>query len=285
MSLLLSGLVLYQQTVVTIGTQEFQSGTTGISPYNYYWESRRVQFVYTAAEINAAGGFAGDISAIAFDVSQVNGGDLVNYTVSMAHTSATDASSHNTATLTTVKNAHTLTPGTTGWRTITFDNNFLWNGTDNILVDVCWGVNSGWASNGQVWLYNNVSNQMRGVYSSSSNQCGTTTTTTRNGKPRVQFTITSTANMTYQSSTTEQASTSPVIIGSTNQPVIRLNVVTSGSQNPFDVTSITFTTSGTTNTSDLTAAKVYYTTSTTFSTANQFGTTINNPNGTLTFTG
>jgi hypothetical protein len=273
------------QTTITIGTQVVQSGTTGISPYNYFWESRRVQFVYTASEIIAAGGFAGTISAIAFDVSQVNGGNLLNYTVRMAHTTATDASSHNNATLTVVKNPHTLTPGSTGWRTISFDNNFEWNGTDNILVDICWGVNTGYASNGQVWLYNNVANQMRAVNSSSTNQCGNPTTTARSGKPRVQFTITPAANMTYESSTTEQASTSIVPVGSTNQPVIRLKVVTSGSQNPFNVTSITFTTNGTTNTSDLTAAKVYYTTSPTFSTANQFGSTINNPNGTLTFTG
>jgi len=92
-------------------------------------------------------------------------------------------------------------------------------------------------------------------------------------------------NMSFVSSTTEQASTGIVTIGSTDQPVIRLKVVTSGSQNPLNVTSITFTTNGTTNTSDLTAAKVYYTTSPTFSTSTQFGSTINNPDGTLTFTG
>ncbi|MDX1904885.1 MAG: hypothetical protein SFU27_12075 [Thermonemataceae bacterium] len=178
---------LYAQ--ITIGTQVTQSGATAISPYNYYYESRRVQFVYTQAEIAAAGGVAGTISAIAWDVSQINGGNLVNYTIKMGHTSATDASSHNTASLTTVKNAHTLTPGAVGWRTITFDNDFCWNGTSNILVDVCWGVNPGYGSNGQVWMYNNVASQTRALNLSSSSACGSNTITTRNYKPRVQLTI------------------------------------------------------------------------------------------------
>jgi hypothetical protein len=122
--------------------------------------------------------------------------------------------------------------------------------------------------------------------SSSPSVSSTTETSNINTKPATGQTYTFTPNsMTYSSSTTEQASISPVLVGSTNQPVIRLKVVTSGTLNPFNVTSITFTTSGTTNTADLTAAKVYYTTSPTFSTSNPFGSTINNPSGTLTFTG
>ncbi|MFH1121319.1 MAG: choice-of-anchor J domain-containing protein [Bacteroidota bacterium] len=174
---------------ITLGTQVVASGTSGIGPTNYYWESRRIQWVYTAAEILAAGGSGGTITSLAYDVSQIAGGNLLNYEIKMAHTTATDASTHNTATLATVKNSHTFLPGSTGWRTITFDNNFIWNGSDNILIDVCWGVDAGYSSTGQVWLYNNVANQMRGVTSGSANQCGTATSTTRSGKPRIQFTI------------------------------------------------------------------------------------------------
>ena len=186
-AVIISSTMLTAQTTITIGSQTVASGTSNISPYNYYWESRRVQFVYTAAEITAAGGSAGMISAIAWDVSELNGGDLLNYEIKLAHTTATDASSHNTATLTTVKAAHTFTPGSAGWRTITFDAYFNWNGVDNILVDVCWGVNSGYGSNGQVWMYNNASAQTRSVNSVSTNQCGQTTTGTRTYKPRVSY--------------------------------------------------------------------------------------------------
>ena len=175
---------------ITIGTQVTESSTSGASPYNYYWESRRVQFVYTAEEIQSSGGSAGNITAIAWDVSQVNADNLLNYEIKIGHTSASDASSHISTTLTTVKNAHTLTPGSTGWRTISFDNPFVWNGSDNIIIDVCWGINSSYTSSGKIWLYNNVSNQLRTVNSSSSNQCNSNTTTTSYGKPRIQLTIT-----------------------------------------------------------------------------------------------
>ncbi len=181
---------LVGQTTVTLGTQVVQSGTSGIGPTNYYWEARRIQWVYTAAEILAGGGSAGSITSLAFDVSQVAGGNLVNYKVKMAHTTATNASTHNTATLTTVKNAHTFVPGSTGWRTIEFDSAFEWDGTNNILFDISWGVNSSYGSNGQVWLYNNVTNQMRGATSSSASVENSSTTTTRSGKPRAQLSIT-----------------------------------------------------------------------------------------------
>lgn len=182
---------IYSQTTITIGTQLTQSGTTGASPYNYSWEASRVQFVYTKEEIEAAGGSSGIISSIAWDVSEVNGGNLLNYQIRMAHTSASDASSHNTATLSTVKTAHTLSPGSTGWRTISFDNPYMWNGTDNLLVDVCFGVNSGYAYNGQVYMYNNVSNQTRSIRSINESRCAANTNVSRNYKPRVQFTFTS----------------------------------------------------------------------------------------------
>lgn len=186
----------WAQTEVTLGTQVVQSGTSGIGPTNYYWEARRIQWVFTAAEIIAAGGIAGNITSLAYDVSQVAGGNLVNYKVKMAHTSATDAATHNTATLTTVKNAHAFTPGAIGWRTIEFDSAFEWDGVSNILFDVSWGVNSGYSSTGQVWLYNNVANQMRGVTSGSTSVENTNTSSTRSGKPRAKLVITAPAAVT-----------------------------------------------------------------------------------------
>ncbi|MCX7909659.1 MAG: immunoglobulin domain-containing protein [Ignavibacteria bacterium] len=93
------------------------------------------------------------------------------------------------------------------------------------------------------------------------------------------------STMTYQSSTTTQI-TGGVGPGFTNQPIIRLEITVSGSANPLSVSSITFNTTGTTNTADITAARVFYTgTSTTFSTSTQFGSTVSNPSGSFTITG
>ncbi|MGQ9819711.1 MAG: immunoglobulin domain-containing protein [Candidatus Kapaibacteriales bacterium] len=91
--------------------------------------------------------------------------------------------------------------------------------------------------------------------------------------------------MRYSSSTTSQI-TGAVGIGFTNQPIIRLEVTMQGAADPLSLTSITFNTNGTTNTADISSAKVYYTgTSSTFSTTTQFGSTVNNPSGTFTISG
>jgi hypothetical protein len=92
--------------------------------------------------------------------------------------------------------------------------------------------------------------------------------------------------MSYISSTNvQQTGNSP--LGSTNQEILRLEVVTGpGNSPPLTLNSITFNTSGTSNTSDLTGARIFYTgSSNTFATTTPFGTTINNPSGTHTVIG
>ena len=175
---------------ITIGGQVQQSTLSQPSPYNAHWESRHIQIVYTAAEINTAGGLPGNISALAWDISSLSTITLANYEVKMALTTATDASTHNSAALTTVKNAFDfITPSAIGWKTITFDTPFNWDGVQNILVDICWGVNSDYDYQGQVWLYNIVAYQLRYINNSSANQCSATTDYLETGKPRVQFTM------------------------------------------------------------------------------------------------
>ncbi len=89
-------------------------------------------------------------------------------------------------------------------------------------------------------------------------------------------------NMSYTTATTEQPNTGIVAINSTNNDIIRLNVITQKTSNPYSVTSITFNTTGSTNaTNDISAAKVYYTSTPVFNTSNQFGTTFSNPAGTF----
>lgn len=91
-------------------------------------------------------------------------------------------------------------------------------------------------------------------------------------------------NMSYSSSNTLIADTSAVKKGSVNNPVIRIQVVVTGLLNPVSVTSISCKTNGTSSTSDITNARIWYTgTSSVFSAANQFGTVVSNPSGTINF--
>lgn len=101
----------------------------------------------------------------------------------------------------------------------------------------------------------------------------------------VTFTYSPATNMTYQSSNCYQI-TDPTGKGLTNQVILRIEVVMSGSNNPLSATSFSLSTTGTSNTADIANAKLYYTgTSSTFSTSNQFGSTVNNPSGNFTING
>ncbi len=94
--------------------------------------------------------------------------------------------------------------------------------------------------------------------------------------------------MSYTSSTTIYLNNGAAVSrNTTGNQILQVQVVTSGTTTPLNLTSVTLSTAGCTNpATDITNAKVYYTgISNTFSSATQFGATANNPNGTYTVTG
>ncbi|MCX6319656.1 MAG: hypothetical protein NTW29_20425 [Bacteroidetes bacterium] len=102
-----------------------------------------------------------------------------------------------------------------------------------------------------------------------------------------EFDGTPASGMIYVSSTTTQANTSSVPRGTTNQQVIGVEIVTSGTLSPLSATSFTLNTNGTTAPlTDITNAKLWYTgTSSTFATTTQYGSTVAAPNGSFNITG
>ncbi|MBN2778235.1 MAG: T9SS type A sorting domain-containing protein [Bacteroidales bacterium] len=192
---LLISVCAFPQLNVIVGTQDISSGDDP-SPYTNYYRYYRVQFVYTAAEINsaltAAGlgtGTARDIQAVSWDIISNHAlMELTNYSVKMGHTTASDASSHNSDASTTVKAEHTFSPSGTGWQQIDFDSNFAWDGTSNIVFDICWSC-SYYSVGASIYLFNDVADQMAAVESDWSEQCSNNITNTYNGKPRIRFTF------------------------------------------------------------------------------------------------
>ncbi|MFH2094836.1 MAG: BNR-repeat neuraminidase N-terminal domain-containing protein [Bacteroidota bacterium] len=99
----------------------------------------------------------------------------------------------------------------------------------------------------------------------------------------------SVAPMSFVSTTASQPNTSSVSAGVTNQEVLRMEVVTTGTGSPLSVTQFILRTDGTTNVADIANAKIWYTgTNSTFATSTQFGSTIASPpvpGSNMTFTG
>lgn len=97
--------------------------------------------------------------------------------------------------------------------------------------------------------------------------------------------LTSSVPFAFSTSTITQSSTANVAPNLTNQRIIRIAIAITGTCSPVTATSFTLSTAGSTNpATDIANAKLYYTTNTTFSSANLFG-TVTSPNGTFTITG
>ncbi|WP_417351122.1 GEVED domain-containing protein [Flavobacterium alkalisoli] len=182
----------FAQGYVTLGTQGSQSGNTGQSPVSGYYNSRRIQIVYSASELLAGGAAAGNIEKLAWDVSAVywSPGGLPNYTIKMTHITTADIPTADyVQPLTTVKTAFSYIP-VAGFNDITFDTPFNWNGTDNILVDICFNTApyQGSGVHGQCWNYTGVANNFRSRQADGSDLCGNATSNnSSSSKPRVRF--------------------------------------------------------------------------------------------------
>ena len=190
-SILASSTLLAQVVTIQLGSGTSTSAANGPGPINIYYQSYRTQIVYTKAEINAAGFNAqGEIQQIGFYVTDAPAQALPNFSIKMKHTTATDASSHDAGVLTTVYTASTYMPSAGAYDMITLTTPFEWNGSGNVLIDICFDPVSTWlSSTGRVRVYSpaitNGSRYARGFTS----QCGVATNIPSNIKPQMQMVI------------------------------------------------------------------------------------------------
>ncbi|HOJ05850.1 MAG TPA: BNR-repeat neuraminidase N-terminal domain-containing protein, partial [Bacteroidota bacterium] len=280
----------YSQVLITLGSGT--NSTTGYdaSPVSNWYQSSHMQFVYTATEINTAlSPLTGprDMTKIGWYVTAVPGTvPLLGYTIRLKHTTATNATTYdNTGGFTTVWTGN-YTPVAGGYDTLTFTTPFAWDGSSNILVDVCFNITAPYTSTGTARYYSNVYGDFGYYWDDGNNTCTYVPYWNNNSyKPQCAMRWVPATPMSYISSTTIQPNTSAAPVGYTNQEIIGMQVVTSGSLTPMSATSFSLSTTGTTSASDILSAKVYYTgSSATFATTNLFGTQAS-PSGSFTVNG
>ncbi|SFE97086.1 gliding motility-associated C-terminal domain-containing protein [Chitinophaga sp. CF118] len=139
--LLMSILNVHAQTNISIG-----SGTTGneISwypcPLQDYQDGARAQYMYRASELQAAGMGPGLISALSFKVLNLRGVGLVdNFTIRIGAVSAVQLNETTWETVPNIIYGPAHYQPVIGANTFHFATSFLWNGQDNIVVEVCNG--------------------------------------------------------------------------------------------------------------------------------------------------
>jgi hypothetical protein len=182
-----------QHIVVPAGGTAGNTNGNAADPVCRYYNSMRYQVVYTVAELNAAGlTGSSQITRLAWNVTQ-SSVSLANYTVKMANVTAANSATHNATATTTVKNAYTY-PVATGYNDIIFDVPFTWDGTSNLLVEICTGTTNPFTSPyGGVQAKTGITNGSRHYRVDGAAACGTNTGTINTTKPYVRFTKASTA--------------------------------------------------------------------------------------------
>ncbi|MCF8332174.1 MAG: hypothetical protein K9H84_06955, partial [Bacteroidales bacterium] len=108
-------------------------------PFYTYYHDARTQILVTASELQSQGGVAGAINQIGFDVTSAATQTMNGFNVEMKHTNLNTLTGLtdfiNTGWTNVYSGTYTV-PGT-GWQTIDFQNNFNWDGTSNILINIC----------------------------------------------------------------------------------------------------------------------------------------------------
>ncbi len=131
----------------TIGAGALTTVTNASSsPYNGFYGGQRIQYLIPASELLAAGVSAGNFNSLSFDVvSNTVPSSFAGFTISLAPTALTALTTPPLVTtgFTQVYSAASVTP-TVGINTYAFAPTFVWDGTSNIIVNICWSnVNGG----------------------------------------------------------------------------------------------------------------------------------------------
>ena len=115
------------------------NNTTYPSVYGNWYKSARHQILFLSNELLAAGVLPGKISSISFNVAVVSGTTTYpNFSIKMKCTNATDLSANTMDSIGLSQVYFTPTQSiTTGWNTHNFQTAYDWDGTSNILIDVC----------------------------------------------------------------------------------------------------------------------------------------------------
>jgi hypothetical protein len=152
---------LYHFKIIAIVTACIGTGTTQVGyPYYTFYMDSRTLMLYTVSDILSNGGAPGNITRIGFNVALAASQIMNGFQIKMQHTTATSVTGFINTGWTTVYSGTYSVPGT-GWQYVNLQTPFQWNGTQNLLVEVCFdntsytsntNVNST-AATGMTWHY------------------------------------------------------------------------------------------------------------------------------------
>lgn len=158
------------------------------APLQDYWKNSRQQYIYTASELLSAGLVAGNITKIGWNVTSIGTSGLEEgYTISMGTTTSSNFASTTFENVSNVVYGPTdFTPSATGQVMFTLTTPFVWDGTSNIIIQICEGATSGAYTTNVVTTYSTLTVNRSLYYTSDSvSACPTTTGTLTMNRPQL----------------------------------------------------------------------------------------------------
>ena len=172
--------------------------TTYPTPFGNYWWGAKQQFLYTAAELAAAGFSAGVINSLAFDVTAPATTTLTDYTISMKNTTVTALTTTFETGLTQVYFNAAYTPSAlTGFANNTINlTPFNWDGTSNVVIEICFN-NTAYTNNAVATWTAAFTGAAHYYNADAAGVCATVTNgVVTNNRPMIQFNGTTGTNYT-----------------------------------------------------------------------------------------
>ncbi|MFN8310368.1 MAG: gliding motility-associated C-terminal domain-containing protein [Chitinophagales bacterium] len=162
------------QQSAQVGSSTTQEGGTSAmypSPYGANRKSARHQYLIRKNELLAVTGSGGSLTSLAMEVGALNSNTgLNNFTVRLGCTQQDSLTGFIETGLAQVKNPFLLTPANAWGTVITFDNPYNWDGSSNLVVDICFSNTSNGSGNNKMkittlpykatwWTASNVGSQ------------------------------------------------------------------------------------------------------------------------------
>lgn len=177
-----------QTGTLTVGTNDGANTTSSNpAPLQDYYKNSRSQYLYTAAELSAAGFVAGNITAIGWNATSIGTSGLEEgYTISMKSTTTAALTTTFETGTSVVYGPTDFTPSATGAVMFTLTTPFAWDGTSNIIIEICEGATTGAYTTNVVTTFTNTSYASSNTYiSDGTAACPTTSGTLLNKKPQL----------------------------------------------------------------------------------------------------
>ncbi len=179
---------LYKFKIINLTNACVGTGTTSSNyPFTTYWMDGRTQMLFTSAELTAAGmGINSAITKLGFNVISASSQLMNGFSVKFQLTSQTSLTGWVTSGWTTNYSGTYTVPGT-GWQYIQLNTPFVYNGTSNLLVEVCYD-NTSYTSYSTV-NSTSAAGMTWGYYTDNSAGCTMTSGAAQSNRPNVCFTV------------------------------------------------------------------------------------------------